>query len=127
MDVRIAQGAPRQALFPSMHGRPDAKAEARAQDAAVDAAVAAVDAVRPPWEMDGEAQREVLEKTLEVVDLLAPDRHLKYEIIDEAGLVQVQVIDTNDGNIVRKIPADEIVELVKQIHKTLSDRLDVTA
>ena len=48
-------------------------------------------------------------------------------MIDEAGLVQVQVIDTLDGNIVRKIPADEIVKLVSRIRETLDDRLDVVA
>ena len=63
-----------------------------------------------------------------MVEALGPsDRHLKYEVIDEAGLVQVQVIDTADGNIVRKIPADEIVKLVSRIRETLNERLDVVA
>ena len=73
-----------------------------------------------------------------MVEALSPsNRHLKYEVIDEAGLVQVQVIDTADGNIVRKIPADEIVNLISRIretliHKTLiretlNERLDVVA
>ena len=52
-------------------------------------------------------------------------RHLKYEVIDEAGMVQIQVIETLDGNIVRKIPADEIVKLVSRIRETLNERLDV--
>ena len=50
-----------------------------------------------------------------------------YEVIVEAGLVQVQFIDTLDGNIVRKVPADEIVKLVSRIRETLDDRLDVVA
>jgi len=103
-----------------------APAAARAQDAAVNSMVTAMDATanRTAEQMDRDDLKEVLGKTLEVVDLLAPRRHLKYEVIDEADLVQVQVIDTDDGNVVRKIPADEIIELVKQIHKTLSKRLD---
>ena len=39
--------------------------------------------------------------------------------------MQVQVIDTDSGDIVRKIPADDIVELVKKLHDMLSERLDV--
>ncbi len=48
-------------------------------------------------------------------------------VIDEAGLIQVQVVDTLDGNIVRKIPADEIVKLVSRIRETLDEWLDVVA
>ena len=104
---------------------------AREQDEAVNAVVSAVDAMnaaaQQKAELDKESQKDVLEKTLEVVDLLAPERHLKYEVIDDADLVQVQVVNTTDGSIVRKIPADEIIELVKHIHKALSDRFDVQA
>ena len=48
-------------------------------------------------------------------------------VIDEAGLIQVQVVDSLDGNIVRKIPADEIVKLVSRIRETLDEWLDVVA
>ena len=71
--------------------------------------------------------KEVLDKTLEVVDLLTPRRHLEYEVIEEADIVQVQVVNSDDGSIVRKIPADDVVKLVEQIHKILSERLDVKA
>ena len=77
--------------------------------------------------LDKETLRELLKKTADLVGTVNVDRHLKYEVIDEAGLVQIQVIDSHDGNVVRKIPADEIVKLVERIHETLSDRLDVTA
>jgi len=62
-----------------------------------------------------------------LADALSMNRHLKFEVIDEAGLVQVQVIDTIDGNIVRKIPSDAIVKLVSRIRETLNERLDVVA
>jgi len=81
-----------------------------------------------PAGLDKEDLKDLLKRTTELVSALGPsDRHLKYEVIDEAGLVQVQVIDTSDGNIVRKIPADEIVKLVSRIRETLDDRLDVVA
>ena len=74
-----------------------------------------------------DALKEVLDKTLEVVDLLTPHRHLEYEVIEEADILQVQVVNTDDGSIIRKIPGDDVVKLVEQIHKILSDRLDVKA
>ena len=74
-----------------------------------------------------EGIEEMLEKALEAVAAMTPRRNLKYEIIKEANLVQVQVIDTDTGAIVRKIPADEIVSLVENIRHILDDRLDVTA
>ena len=78
--------------------------------------------------LDREDLKDLLRRTTDAVEALGPSgRHLKYEVIDEAGLVQVQVIDTLDGNIVRKIPADEIVKLVSRIRETLDDRLDVVA
>ena len=78
--------------------------------------------------LDREDLKDLLRRTTDVVEALGPsNRHLKYEVIDEAGLIQVQVIDTLDGNIVRKIPADEIVKLVSRIRETLDERLDVVA
>ena len=71
--------------------------------------------------------KDFLKKTVDLVDALSMNRHLKFEVIDEAGLVQVQVIDTIDGNIVRKIPSDAIVKLVSRIRETLNERLDVVA
>jgi len=84
-------------------------------------------------ELDKEDLKDLLRRTTDVVEALGPsNRHLKYEVIDEAGLVQVQVIDTADGNIVRKISADEIVNLISRIRETLiretlNERLDVVA
>ena len=78
--------------------------------------------------LDREDLKDLLRRTTDVVEALGPsNRHLKYEVIDEAGLIQVQGIDTLDGNIVRKIPADEIVKLISRIRETLDERLDVVA
>ena len=71
--------------------------------------------------------KEVLDKTLEVVDLLSPRRHLEYEVIDDADMVQVQVVNTDDGSVVRKIPSDDIVKLVEQIKSMLADRFEIEA
>ena len=67
--------------------------------------------------LDKEDLKDLLRRTTDAVEALGPSgRHLKYE-----------VIDTLDGNIVRKVPADEIVKLVSRIRETLDDRLDVVA
>ena len=98
-----------------------------------EAAQAAPEALRedpaasPEREPDRDTQKDVLEKVLEVVNLLAPDRHLEYEVIEDADMVQIQVVNNEDGQVVRRIPADEIIAMVKQIHKALSERLDVVA
>lgn len=71
--------------------------------------------------------KTILEKTAELAKLFNSRRKIRYEVIEEADLVQIQVIDEDEGKIIRKIPSDEIVELVKKIHEVLSGRLDVKA
>ena len=71
--------------------------------------------------------KTILEKTAELAKLFNSRRKIKYEVIEEADLVQIQVIDEDEGKIIRKIPSDEIVELVKKIHEVLSGWLDVKA
>ena len=81
-------------------------------------------------EKDGltkEDEKDILKKTLELVDLIAPRPHLEYKIVEDAYMVQVHVVNTDDGIIVRKIPSDEIVKLVKQAHAMLAERFEVEA
>lgn len=57
-------------------------------------------------------------------------RHLKFEVIDEAAIVQVSVINSEDGTIVRKVPSDEMVEFVRTFRrkiKSSSSKLDIKA
>ena len=81
-----------------------------------------------PAGLDKEDLKDLLRRTTDAVEALGPSgRHLKYEVIEEADMVQIQVVNNEDGQVVRRIPADEIIAMVKQIHKALSDRLDVVA
>jgi uncharacterized FlaG/YvyC family protein len=68
---------------------------------------------------------EILERTADLVSIF--DRSLKFEVIKDAGILQIQVIDSSDGMVVRKIPSDEIVKLVTHIRDKLSDNMDVLA
>ena len=55
------------------------------------------------------------------------DRELKYEVIEEAGMVQIQVIDGRDGHVVRKIPADEVIRFIETLREQVDDHMDVWA
>jgi hypothetical protein len=74
---------------------------------------------------DKESVREMMKRTSELVSLTSRD--LKFEVHDEAGIVQVQVIDTTDGRIVRKIPSDEVLKLVTALKEKMTERVDVKA
>jgi uncharacterized FlaG/YvyC family protein len=55
------------------------------------------------------------------------DREVKYEVLKEAGVVQIQVIDVHDGRVIRKIPADEVVKFIEGLREQLDDHMDVWA
>ncbi|GHS85396.1 hypothetical protein AGMMS49957_01410 [Synergistales bacterium] len=66
-----------------------------------------------------EEKRKALENTAEVLSMF--DRSLRYEVIEEAELVQLNIIDNKDGSVVRKIPADVVVEFVKALKEKLDN------
>lgn len=53
----------------------------------------------------------------EMLDRAGEMRHLKYDVIDEAAIVQVSVINSEDGTVVRKVPPDKVVGLVKRMRE----------
>ena len=54
-------------------------------------------------------------------------RHLQYEVIEDAAIVQVSVINTEDGTVVRKIPPDNVVGFVRKVKASARRRqLDMT-
>jgi uncharacterized FlaG/YvyC family protein len=52
------------------------------------------------------------------------DRKLKYEVLEDAGTVQIQVIDVRDGRVVRKIPADEVVKFIESLREQLDNPMN---
>jgi uncharacterized FlaG/YvyC family protein len=68
---------------------------------------------------------EMLERTIGLVSMF--ERNLKFEMIKDAGILQIQVIDSSDGTVVRKIPPDEIVKWVTYIKDKLIDNINVLA
>ena len=68
------------------------------------------------------------ENTTELLSIL--ERELKFEILQDAGVVQIQVIDARDGKVLRKIPMDEVIrflEFVKNMKEQTGDGVDVRA
>lgn len=54
-------------------------------------------------------------------------RHLHYEVIEDAAIVQVSVINSEDGAVIRKVPPDNVVGFVKKFRASLrNSRLDMT-
>lgn len=52
-------------------------------------------------------------------------RHLRYDVIDDAAIVQVSVINSEDGAIVRKFPPDQVIEFVRTVKRSKKARLDM--
>ncbi|GHS98629.1 hypothetical protein AGMMS50276_20770 [Synergistales bacterium] len=71
----------------------------------------------PPLSED--EKREALKGAADVLSMF--DRSLKYEVIEEAKIVQLHVIDNRDGKVVRKVPVDLVVEFIKAVKEKLDD------
>ena len=52
-------------------------------------------------------------------------RHLQYDVISDAAIVQVSVINSEDGTLVRKFPPDEVVEFVRRVKTSPKGKLDI--
>jgi flagellar protein FlaG len=69
--------------------------------------------------------RDVVKRTAELLSI--GDRGLKYEMIEEADMYQLQVIDMTDGRVVRKVPPDEVINIIKNLKEQIADHVDVMA
>jgi hypothetical protein len=76
-------------------------------------------------ELEKETQKKALSRTVELLSIF--DRKLKYEVLEDAGVVQIQVIDAADGRVIRKIPADEVIKLIEAMKEKIDDRVDILA
>ena len=82
-----------------------------------------------PEDIEQASERDVLRDVLKrTADLLSiGDRGLKFEMLEDADIYQLQVIDMTDGRVIRKIPPDEVVKVIAHLKEQLSDRVDVFA
>lgn len=59
---------------------------------------------------------------IESIDRAAEMRHLRYEVITDADIVQVSVINSEDGTIIRKVPPDKIVGFIRKFREKTTER-----
>ena len=52
-----------------------------------------------------------------ILDEASAMRHLKYEVIEEAEMVQVSVVNNSDGAIIRKLPPDKVINIAVKIRE----------
>jgi uncharacterized FlaG/YvyC family protein len=81
--------------------------------------------VETPMEEDYELLVTQMDQAADLLSLF--DRELKYEVLEGAGVVQLQVIDAHDGRVVRKVPADEVIKFILAMKEKIDDRVDVWA
>ena len=65
-----------------------------------------------------------------ILDKASEMRHLKHEVIEDADIVQVSVVRSADGTIIRKVPPDRIVSFVRRVKEKKDERrqrLDIRA
>ncbi|MDR3355415.1 MAG: flagellar protein FlaG [Synergistaceae bacterium] len=74
---------------------------------------------------DKESRQKMLEHTAGL--LAAFDRSLRFDVIEEAGILQIKVLDSRDGSVIRKIPADEVIRMVTHIRKKLLEEANIRA
>lgn len=70
-----------------------------------------------------EADRKaMLEQTAELLSLL--DRKVRFEVLEDAGLVQIQVIDSRDDSVIRRVPSDEVVRFLEFVKERMQEQID---
>jgi uncharacterized FlaG/YvyC family protein len=81
-----------------------------------------------------EKEKQERKDVLWVENLLsAGDRGLKFKKIEDVGIYQLQVIDKNNGKVIRKVPPDEMLKIITHLRDRvleeswLSNHLDVFA
>ena len=74
-----------------------------------------------------ESDQEAEKRREAILAKVGERRHLRYDVIDDAALVQVSVIN-EDGTLIRKYPPDEVVNFVRGVKQKSSGRrsLDIT-
>ena len=50
----------------------------------------------------------------EIIEKISEKRHLKYDVIEDADIVQISVINSGNGKIIRKVPPDKIVSFIRK-------------
>ena len=72
---------------------------------------------------DGTDEKSTAQKEFsEYLEKNAALYYLEHEVIDDAGIVQIRVINSENGSIVRKIPPDNVIDNAALIRKRLESK-----
>lgn len=88
------------------------------------------DATVSPVMMDtAPFDKDRLKEALKAADRLSEysNRRLKFEYQEEADVFQVSVMDGEEGEVIRKIPADNVLRMIENLKKYVGASLDTTA
>ena len=55
-----------------------------------------------------------------IIEKASEKHHIKYDVIEDADIVQISVVKSADGTVVRKVPSDKIVNFVKELREKKS-------
>ena len=55
------------------------------------------------------------------------NRDLRFEKHEETGLIQISIVDRNDGKVIKQIPPDETLKVIERIQEILGGLIDVYA
>ena len=58
----------------------------------------------------------------EILDRVSEMRHIEYDVIKDADIVQISVVNSGDGKIIRKVPPDKIVSFIRKSREKDSER-----
>ena len=55
------------------------------------------------------------------------NRDLRFETNQETGIVQISIVDKNDGKVIKQIPPDHVLNMVARIMDIIGGLMDVKA
>ena len=66
-----------------------------------------------------------IEQANKLIELF--NRDLRFEIHDGTGIVQISIVERNDGKVVKQIPSDSLLDMIAKIKDIIGSLMDVKA
>ena len=72
-----------------------------------------------------EAEQRAETHRKKIISRLGSKRHLEYDVIEDTAIVQVRVVNSEDGTVIRKYPPDKVIEFARNFKKSRKEKLDM--
>ena len=66
-----------------------------------------------------------MEKANELMELFSCD--LRFEKHQDTGIIQISIVDRNDGNVIKKIPPNSVLDVIARMRDIIGGLMDVKA